>query len=418
MGKASAEYYNLEKVAEVLSMSAAEVNRLREQGKLRGLRDGNTWKFFKEEVHTYLAEKIKSRGGASGGQRAGESDFDLQGIASSSSFDLLMEDAALPGDSDLVAVAPVHAASDLDLAALDQDDELALAEETHISALTVPKKSQPKEEPQPQEELSSVIIVEDDNELALAEETHISALSVQKKPQPKVPQQKNELSSVVFVEDDDSSALLLAHTDSSDALGDKDSVLSPSGSSPQLNLTSDSGFDVLIAGDDDDFMLGDRKKASASGDVVQEFSLEPSPNILGGDDSESSSQVIAIDAFAGLGPDIDPFAKQDDDFGAFSGFGSDIQQPSQTPAAGGDTFGTSDVFSASVAPAVSVTTKKPTAPAEDYSTGALLALVFALVFMLPAGLMLIDTMVHVWSWGEPFILNSILMSTFSGLFGL
>lgn len=54
-------YYNLEKAAEILSMTPGDLNRLREAGKMRAFRDGNDWKFRKEDIDNYLAEMIKSR---------------------------------------------------------------------------------------------------------------------------------------------------------------------------------------------------------------------------------------------------------------------------------------------------------------------------------------------------------------------
>jgi len=384
MIKANTEYYNLEKVAEVLSIGTAEVNRLREQGKLRGLRDGNTWKFFKEEVHNYLAETIRAR--SAGDRQPGESDFDLADGATSSassSFDLLMEDAALPNDSDLVSVAPVQVrpASDLDLAALDQDDELSLAEETQISSLVVPKKAKPKDE----------------------------ASSVS--------------SSVIPVQvDEDSSALILADAEDIDVLIDEASVLEASGSSPQLGLAGDSGFDVLVAGEDESVLILEEEKTEAvMSPVMPDFELVPSPAVIGDDDSESSSQVIAIDAFAGMGQDADPFGQQDGGFGGGMDFGFDAggfdHGMQQAAPVNNDPFGTGtpDVFTASTP---TVTPTKPVKPVEEYSTGTLVALVFALVAMMPPGLMLIDTMLSMWSWSEPFFLNSILMDTISGAFGL
>ena len=372
MVKLSAEHYNLEKVAEVLSLTPAEVNGLREQGKLRGFRDGTTWKFPKEEVHTFLAEKIKARGGTNGAHQPGESDFDLAG--GSSSFDLLMEDAALPNDSDLVAVAPVRLSSDLDLAALD-NDELSLAEETQISSLVVPKKIKPKDTPVPAEP-----------------------------------------SSVIVQDDEDSSALILAKDDV-DALMNEASVLEAGGSSPQLGLAGDSGFDVLMAGEDEDILHVDKESASMPDPIVEDFDLEPSPKLPGDDDSESSSQVMSIDITEMGGQSAEPFGQPDDDFDPFNGFGSGIHQASapSVSAASSDPFGTGDVF---VTPVAVAPPPKAAAPVEEYSTGILIALAAAVFVMFFPGVMLIDTMVHMWSWGEPFILNSIWMDTISGLFGL
>ena len=369
------DYYNLEKVAEVLSVSTAEVNRLREQNKLRGFRDGGNWKFLKEEVHTYLAAAIKARNGNGNGKRAGDSDFDLGGdLASSSSFDLLVEDAALPGESDLISVAPTKPKSDLDLAALDQDSDLALAEETQVSSF-IPKKAKKAEE-------SSSVAMEDSSSLLL----------------------------------DDSSALLEPDPEVHEVDFDDESVLEADGSSPQLGLAGESAFDVLVAADDSELLALDEEKTEIS-NLVQEFSLQPSAKKPGDDDSESSSQVIAIDVGIEVaGQDHDPFGGDNFDFG----FDSDVQPAA--PAAGvADPFGgvaASPIPDAFAAPAVSVTPKKAVAAEEEYSTGVMASLVAALVVMLLAGVMLIDTMVHLWSWGEPFVLNSMLMGTIGGLFGL
>ena len=361
ISKSSTEYYNLEKVSEVLSVSTAEVNRLREQSKLRGFRDGNNWKFNKEEVHAYLAELIRSRGGT--GHIASDSDFDLAGdSASASSFDLLVEEAALPADDQLISATPVHPKSDLDLAALDRDDDLALAEETQISSLVVPKKAKtPVAEP------------------------------------------KSEVLQVASEED--SSALVLASEES-----DAESVLGVSHSSPQLGLAGDSGFDVLVAGetgDESDVVLVDENT-----EPVAPFELQPPSPAFGADDSESSSQVMAIDGvLAGEALGADVFDA--DSFENFIGFDSGVQA---SPAAV-----TTDPFGAgAAAPEVKVTPApaKATVPAEEYSTGMLITLMITIVPILLSGLMLIDTMVHLWSWGEPFVVNGLFMSQIAGWFGL
>ena len=382
INKSSTEYYNLEKVAEVLSVSTAEVNRLREQNKLRGFRDGSNWKFNKEDIHTYLAESIKARTG-NGSKKAGDSDFDLGGNASPSSFDLLMEDAALPDDDQLVSVSPAPPSSDVDLAALDHDSDLALAEETQISSLVMPKKA-------------------------------------------KVPKELS--SSVIPVSDDDSSALVLAPMEDSHEVDmedlhevdlDEESVLEADGSSPQLGLAGDSGFDVLVAGDDASDVLEVEEKTESF--AASDFTLEPSMKTSGSDDSDSSSQVIAIDVgFAEAAHEAATFEPMDvpiDDFGAAGfGFDSGVHAPA---AASSDPFGAGaaapDVFAM---PTATVSLKKTAAPKEEYSTGVLLALVSALVVMLLPGIMLLDAMLHMWSWSDPFILNSVLMSTISGWFGL
>lgn len=91
-------YYNLEKTAEVLGLTTGDVNRLREQNKLRAFRDGSNWKFRKEEVEQYLTNQIKQR--SQNNKQAefkllNESDEELPTmLADSSSFDSLIGDNA------------------------------------------------------------------------------------------------------------------------------------------------------------------------------------------------------------------------------------------------------------------------------------------------------------------------------------
>lgn len=70
-------YYNLEKAAEVLGISPGDLNRLRESGKMRAFRDGADWKFRKDDVDGYLTEQIKNRSKASAEPAAGGGDSDL-----------------------------------------------------------------------------------------------------------------------------------------------------------------------------------------------------------------------------------------------------------------------------------------------------------------------------------------------------
>ena len=91
-------YYNLEKAAEVLGITPGDLNRLREAGKMRAFRDGADWKFRKEDVNNYLTEQIKSRSQASAAQvPADESDLLNETedelptmLADSSSFESLL----------------------------------------------------------------------------------------------------------------------------------------------------------------------------------------------------------------------------------------------------------------------------------------------------------------------------------------
>ena|GEM_PF-1803830 len=434
MVKASPEYYNLEKVAEVLSVPAAEVNRLREQSKLRGFRDGSNWKFLKDDVHNYLADMIKARkGNNQDADEDDDSDFDLDG--EESSFELLVEDSILPDEFDLISLSSPSQKSDLDLAALDDDSEFALADETQIASpdavqqaiapSIVPKESQA--------EKSSVVM--------LAESGASESLSPES-PAETIPASTDPASTGLTddsVDDymESSSISLASDSEIYEVSFDEEdvSILSPAGSSPQLGLAGDSGFDVLLEAEleESDFLLEDDDNAPSVFSVSEEFSLVPPPNTFDDDDSESSSQVIAIDMGLAAGLSAD----EQDGLGGFGGadfgdaglgaadlggvdFGIDVQ---------GGEYGANDPFGRAddampntfaMPPTPATASKLAAVPEEEYSTGMLIFLVSGLVLLLLPGIMLIDSMAHVWSseWGHPYLLNSVLMETIADLFGL
>jgi hypothetical protein len=323
-----------------------------------------------EEFHKYLAETIRARSG--NGRKAGADDFDLKDEAPADSFDLLVEDAALPDDSDLIPVSPTDKSSDLDLAALDQDSDLALAEETHVAPAPVPQKTKERE---------NQVVFEGDV-------------------------QTDESHEVDFEEEEE------------------ESVLESGGSSPQLGLAGDSGFDVLVAANDEgNVNVGNVPKFEEDTETASlassEFTLEPTLSAIGGEeDSESSSQVIAVDVgLIAATQEADPVG-QTDVFNASDFIGIDRGVSAPAAAAANDPFGAAatEVFATPVA---AVSPKKAaTAQEAEYSTGALLALFVALVPVLISAMMLIDTMVHMWSWGEPYTLNSLWMGEVSRLLGL
>ncbi|MDR0521638.1 MAG: helix-turn-helix domain-containing protein [Planctomycetaceae bacterium] len=471
----AAEYYNLEKTAEVLSLATAEVNRLREQGKLRGLRDGSNWKFLKDEIHSYLAEQIRARGGhQSGSENSGSTD---SGDAASSSFDLLMENVPLPGDSQLVSVSSRHATSDIDLAAAD--DDLALAEETIVAAPPKPKAaavSPPPVQPeQPKvsesgfdlaaEDSSGLVLadavqdVKDSPDIAVAEAdialadaddfdvmniseaTHVTPVS--KLNLKKTEDQEDEGSDFLLAEETHVSSVVrpgvqtalpsasdfdLVPLDDSDVLPQvpasevagvsikKDNVRKGEGSSPQLGLAGQSGLDNLAERSSGVTLLDQPSSPDDSG--IVEFTLEPSSIVSAMDDnSESSSQVIAIGEINLPPPEDDPVRPPagGNEFGDFDNnfnIGTDSGDNFNPPAGG--MFGPHVDVSLAPPPA------PPTAPlGEEYTTASLVALALAVIVLIFPAIMMVDTVAHIWSWGnQPFILNSWLMGWFKGWLGL
>ena len=134
-------YYTLEQAANVLKITPGELNRMREKGLLRAFKDGNTWKFRKEDIDSYLANQIKSRSDSSTSLGAAESDLlsdtDDEAVtqtADTNSFESLVSSIPISarndgGDKDVVLVG--------DSGGAPGDDDLSLedAADSGISLL-------------------------------------------------------------------------------------------------------------------------------------------------------------------------------------------------------------------------------------------------------------------------------------------
>ena len=368
----SSEYYSLEKAAEVLGLPTAEVNRLREKNQLRAFRDGASWKFRKIDVDNYLAETIKNRGKSN--QAAGDSDFDLLSLdddaeetptllADQASFDSLTNE--LPTEDNMISLA-----SD------KKDDIFALDDD----------------------------LVTSGDDLILSE---------------------------------DSDALVLEPAGSSDvdlAVSGDDLVLD-GGSSPQLDLAGDSGLslldvaddvelqpvdkggsDVFLELDDDILSLIDEDAAPDNTSTIaipveDDFQLTPDSEMAITDDSESASQVIALE--------------EDNMFGAPtegpSGFAESPFEAVQEPVSGGGFGGPATAFGAGTtadfvsAPAFSAT---PTSTEASYGPFSVVCLIFVACVLALSGVMILDLIIHIWSWGEPFVISSTLMNMLADMAGL
>ncbi len=376
----SSDYYSLEKASEVLGLPTAEILRLRDSGKLRAYRDGASWKFKKVEIDNHLAEIIKNRGKAAG---AAESDFDLLGmdddeetptlLADAPSFDSILEDASV--GENMVDASP-KVADDDDLFAL-ADDDLSLAEDN----------------------------------LSLAG----GGVSLAKKPD--VP----SASDVDLATDEDdlvldgggSSAKIDLAGDSGLSLLDADDV--------ELQSAEKGGSDVFLELDEDDDILslvGDDMAAENTSTiqipVEEDFQLSPDAGMGMADDSESASQVIALDDdnMFGSGP-----VDNSTTFGAAneSPFTTGVSGVSSPESAFGDFSAapTPGEFTAN-APAFS---PAPTSTEASYSGLSLALILLALVGLTFSGIVMLDLIIHIWSWGEPFIITGFTLELLKGILG-
>ncbi len=142
-----------------------------------------------------------------------------------------------------------------------------------------------------------------------------------------------------------------------------------------------------------------------------DFLLTPLEEV-GDEESESGSQVIALDAdesesTAGAGASM--AAMLEEDIGAAPGFGG---FDASTLGAGGPAVPPGRPTYAE-APAGATAAALPEAP---YSPGIVVAMGFCALFLAFAGMMSFDLLRSMWSWQEPYSFNSALMDAILSLF--
>ena len=153
-------YYTLAKTAELLELQPADVNRLREQGKLRAFKDGADWKFREEEVKQYLAKMIKERSGLLSSENDDESASDVD----SSIYDAMFDQAG-----DAFQTTPSAGGSDpsFDLSAAEGEVDVANLVDDEPSSMAFDLKDKKQDSP---EDLLVSDVPDEDDDLKLADD--------------------------------------------------------------------------------------------------------------------------------------------------------------------------------------------------------------------------------------------------------
>ncbi len=346
------EYYTLEEAANVLNLAPGEVNRLREQGVLRGYKDGSTWKFMKDHINAYLADSIKKSSSANSNLLSGEGDEEGPTMlaADSADFDAMFDRAAdnadqivaeqgvsEQGGADQIVVKEEDA---LNLTKSEEVDELALAPEEGDFDLVLAEETEEKPSVDddelalaPEEGDDDLLLVKEDDSSSLVDEA--SAL-VEDEPVAEVESSSAvDLTGETSSSDDDllhlgsdSGLSLLDEVDvdgSNVSLGDEEGELvlggSGSGSGSGLNLGSDSGLELL--GDSDgDFSLDDDVAAVAEeedGDGIFELAPEatedaPVLNLEQKTDADAPTELAGADeGIFELAEDVEQVSSEESD---------------------------------------------------------------------------------------------------------
>ncbi len=402
------KYYNVAEAARILGLSPAEINEMVLRRELYGYRDGADWKFKSEDIDRAAAER-----GAGG---AGEEDGDN---VLASEIELGASDPGLSGTvigGDKGAANPdsdIHLAqSDVKLAAGSSLSNFGLGSDIDLAG------SKPSVGPKPGDTSAGAASRFEDLDMTLEHDLTLgdSTMAVPAKAAPAKPSTGD--SSVVLggdeLEDDD---LVLGGTGAGSDIsigGDSGiSLVDPADSGlsleAPLNLSKDE--ESLELGEDD--LLGMASDAASVSGLKSEddFQLTPMEDLTDTEDSESGSQVIALDT-EGEGDDAaalggSPVAGLlDEDLGAEPSLAA---MPVMSAATELGLAGPEDGLGAG---AVSL----PEAP---YSIWNILSLILVSILLILVGMMMYELLRNMWGFDTPIKTNEFdawLMDTILGWF--
>jgi excisionase family DNA binding protein len=427
---------SLEEAAAMLGISTDELNRLREDREIFGVRDGATWKFKREEVERY--RDMNASSSAIGGSisdlpitlddddsREGDSvllsNIMLEGPSSSMSSTVIgkagdlddgdvdiqlggediqlggeVSDLQLAGDSGLSLIPTDGGGMDSDLklvadepqsgaadeatvqyqASGDSDLELAADDDLSFSGIGLAEDSSPKQPKVAPPEGESDIALGGSNLALEDDEFTLSDSTIGGG----LVEEGSPESTINLVEDDDAGDLVLGGSGIGSDIAD---------SGINLAAAADSGLSL-------EEPLGELGSDQALGAVQEleevsddEFLLTPMLEVEGDEADASGSQVIALDA-------DEPF-----DENAATLLGEDIQ--------GMEMLGAAPAFGAGPQPAMGgpLAAPMPTMapamaePEGKYGLGSILGLTAVSLVLAVSGIMMYEMLIYMWSWENP-----------------
>lgn len=381
------KYYNSSEAAEVLGVSTDDIREMIDRREIHGYRDGADWKFKAEDIERVARER-----------GSGEAFTPSHPSDSSEMGDVLLSEAELGGSdpSGSGTVIGMHGEGEAGFG----ESDLVLAGSDIGPAAATPDKAAPKSPDELDMTLDEGFSLEEGGALGSSPTSPVSGAD---------------------------SAVDIAGSDD-------DIVLGGSGSGSDITLGGDSGISLvdpadsgisledpldLSHGTEESLELGEDDlltlaEASATGmKTDDDFLLTPMEEAGDEEDSESGSQVIALDAesdesatvVAPSGRGMAAMLEEDVSAaprmgaGAQMGFGGAAVTGQQPVVVGG--------------PMVE-TTYLPETP---YTAMNITALVFCLLFLLLGAMFTYDLMRNMWSWDGAYTVNSSLMDTILGWFG-
>ena len=421
------KFVDLETASKELGIPVEKLTEMREKNELRGFRDGATWKFKLEDV-----ERLKTSMDAGGSELDLDdplakpdipdsillSEVELGGMGPVGSSTVIGQSASNDlSDEEFRVTVEALDSSDIQLASDslilgDSDAEPSsdvLGGETGGSVADAGSEIQLTGSDSPNLELDlsdSGTTSKQDSNIALGES------EVALRDSDTASSSSSSDDSEINITDEEDGVLVLGGT-GSDVVGASDSGISlndPADSGISLEA-SDVGLGGSVISSDDSLLLGEEDFLSANDAGAEgnspsqlqqddDFLLTPLEDALT-DDSESSSQVIALDdPDSGFDPSSATVMEPGGDvdlamLGADEGDAATLIQPD---------------------PESIIVQQQPALPELPYSGWNLLSLFLCITLLALSGMLIYDLVRQVWSWEGIHPVNSGLMDAIIGMF--
>ncbi|MEO2048697.1 MAG: helix-turn-helix domain-containing protein [Pirellulales bacterium] len=467
------KFIKLEEAVDRLGISSERLNQLREQGEIRAYRDGSSWKFRTDEIEKLAAEGIPEASPPSDIGLVVEDDLvaaeplEVADLDEDNELDLAGSDSILLSEEQLGESATGSASTiigkseleDADLEIESEDSEktdmgsdVQLAKDGNASHVLSSSDSDPDgvlgsaesgskslSAFEDLDELEIDLAVESSRILSPDDVTQAQAAARQDSSGPEGA--KKETDSDLQLDDLELVDSSIGQGESGEGAGnsdieldsgDSDFVLADAGGSDLSLDTADSGINLVdpsdsgLALDDiplemggsailDSLSLGgegsDAELSLSGGDsnVTAEDSFaelqtdgdfQLTPMGEGEDSDDSSSQVIALDE--GLG-DLEGVVLVEEEGG-----GDDVLDD-------GDFLEDAVADGGGESPQESAT---KVASVEDYTVGNIILMGSCVLLLMIGSSMMIDMVRSIWSWEQPYALNSTILEGLMGIFKL
>lgn len=401
------KFIELKAAAQQLGITIEQLQELREAGRIRGYKDGASWKFKPEEIAGLVGKLLPGSDAVAEGEDSGDSgSLSGEDIDSLLSVDIDSEFEDNLDDSSILIRSDGEPNRDADASGTvigQEQEKLEVASDLRLA--------DDEEDSDGGDASSSVKEVGD--ELRLAESEDLSdelglADSLDFESDDALMLSEDDLSM-----SSDSDQDVLDDSDSSDAvmIGAGDSgigLANPSDSG--LSLEKESAGSALELPEDEDMisLADDMLSASDDGKLLQqdeEFLLSPSDGMFGDESSDSGSQVIALDDSSEFDSDPD-----------VAGEGVDpILVPEEVEGL--------EVQLEPIEEAAAVARATPAligaaVPEASYTVWNLMSLVFVALLLGITGMLMADVVRNMWTWNSETSVSSGLANAIIEALGI